>query len=134
LNGLTDREYLAEIDWAMPASDFFYGIDSTSTLTCLSDRFRWRIITADGRAALLPDEPDRWAQVMADGWTDSLPEEFLPGFGKWCEARGVVLAQFELDSDSYPLILIEVGLFSTIQDLTAQTGYGLLHRWPRSLA
>lgn len=110
VDGLMARDRLCEIDWKEPPGDV------TSNL--------------DRLAALRPEQPGRWTWLAGAEWQGKLPEDFLPAIGKHLLEKGMALITLDIDSDSYPLMILPADRVQESQRLAALAGYGKILRLP----
>jgi hypothetical protein len=109
VDGLCARGKLIEVDWRGASEDVMLGIDRLSS----------------GQ----PLEANRWAWVDVGAWEERGTEDFLQAIGDWLGKRGLALASLNIQSDSYPLIILEAGRVEKSQQLAQQAGYGSIERW-----
>lgn len=104
VEGLIDREYVIEIDWATAAED-----------------------VADGIASLLSKhsyELHTWTLKIVEEWKDADTDIFLQVIGRRLEEHNLILAYIDIHSDSYPLIIVKRAHITKIQTLAQKAGYG----------
>jgi hypothetical protein len=104
LDGLRDRQRLAEVDWRADAGSVMDDVD--------------RLI-GDRRSVA-----QRWTWVDAEHWNQLLTGEFLQAVGDQLLRTGRMLAQFSEDSDSYPITVIDPDQLAELQRLARHSGYG----------
>ena len=79
---------------------------------------------------MLPDRstrPDRWAWPAQ--WEDKLPHEVLPAIAARLAEEGLAVLTIDIDSDSYPLMVLPVGQVAECQRLAQAAGYGTITNW-----
>lgn len=105
LDGLMERNKLVELDWRMEPIHVMAYLDR-----------------------LLPDEvrtAHRWDWVEVAYWhTQASTGDFLNAIGARLSVQGFVLACFFLQTDSYPLTLVEEDRFEKARRLAQETRYG----------
>ena len=98
MNGLEDRGRLRELDWKEAPEDVTWKIDHL-----LADR---------------PLQPDRWAWVATAEWEEKLPHDLLPAIAaRLAAAEGLAVVTLDIDSDSYPIMVLPVDQVETCQRL-----------------
>jgi hypothetical protein len=107
VNGLEARGRLHELDWKEAPEDVAWKIDQL-----LPDR---------------PVQPDRWAWLAE--WEDKLPHELLPAIAARLAEEGLAVLTIDIDSDSYPLLVLPVGQVEECQRLAQVAGYGTITDW-----
>jgi hypothetical protein len=108
-DGLGDRDLLREIDWKEAHADVTWKLDQLT--------------------ALRPALPDRWTWLDGAEWADKIPEAFLPAIGKHLLQGGLALVTFDIDSDSYLLMVLPTDRVQEGQDLAERAGYGTISQW-----
>ena len=109
VNGLEDRGRLRELDWKEAPDDVTWKVDH-----------------------LLPDQPvrpDRWAWVATAEWEEKLPHDLLPAIAAHLAAEGLTVVTLDIDSDSYPMMVLPVGQVERCQELAQLAGYGTITDW-----
>jgi hypothetical protein len=107
VSGLANRGRLRELDWKEAPEDVAWKIDHL-----LSDR---------------PMQPDRWAWLAE--WEDKLPHELLPAIAARLAPEGLAVVTLDIDSDSYPMMVVPVGQVEVCQRLAQIAGYGTITDW-----
>jgi hypothetical protein len=109
VDGLEDRGRLRELDWKEAPDDVTWKIDH-----------------------LLPDQParpDRWAWVARAEWEEKLPHDLLPAITARLAAEGLTVVTLDIDSDSYPMMVLPVDQVARCQQLAQLAGYGTITDW-----
>jgi hypothetical protein len=109
VNGLEDRGRLRELDWKEAPDDVTWKIDHL-----LRDR---------------PLQPDRWAWVATAEWEEKLPHDLLPAIAARLAAEGLTVVTLDIDSDSYPMMVLLADQVGTCQRLAQLAGYGTVTDW-----
>jgi hypothetical protein len=107
VNGLAARGRLHELDWKEASEDIAWKIDR-----------------------LLPNRAtraDRWAWLAQ--WEDKLPHEVLPAIAARLAEEGLAVVTIDIDSDSYPMMVLPVGQVEECQRLAQAAGYGTITNW-----
>jgi hypothetical protein len=108
-DGLGERDLLREIDWKEAHEDVTWKLDQLT--------------------ALRPPRPDRWTWLDNAEWADKIPEAFLPAIGKHLLESGLALLTFDIDSDSYLLMVLSADRVAECQHLAERAGYGTISQW-----
>jgi hypothetical protein len=109
VDGLEDRGRLRELDWKEAPEDVTWKIDHS-----------------------LPDHPvqaDRWAWVATAEWEEKLPHDLLPAIATRLAAEGLTVVTLDIDSDSYPMMVLPVDQVEKCQQLAQLAGYGTITDW-----
>jgi len=104
VEGLIDRGYLVELNWATAAEDVAAGI-----------------------AFLLSNHspaPHAWISAITERWKDADTDVFLQVIGQRLGEETLVLACIDINSDSYPLIIVQREQIVQLQALAQIAGYG----------
>jgi hypothetical protein len=104
VDGLTMQNRLVEIDWNTELEDITWNID--------------QLLQAES------DEPNRWTWAETRIWEEKPTEEFLKAAADMFNKRGLALVYLDINSDSYPLLLIKVEQLAQSQKLAEEAGYG----------
>jgi len=107
VNELQERGRLHELDWKEAPEDVAWKTDH-----------------------MLPDRamrPDRWAWLAQ--WEDKLPHELLSAIAAHLAEEGLAVLTIDIDSDSYPLMVLPVGQVEECQRLAQVAGYGTITDW-----
>lgn len=102
VDGLWSRKKLVEIDWREAPEEIIEQLDP------LLDEYGSR--------------PNRWE--WADQEEDWDTEAFLLEIGRTIAADGLALACIDIESDSYPLLIVKSDTFDRARKLADESGYG----------
>lgn len=108
-DGLGDRDLMREIDWKEAHEDVTWKLDQLT--------------------ALRPARSERWTWLDGADWEDKIPEAFLPAIGKHLLQSGLALVTFDIDSDSYLLMVLPADRVAECQHLAERAGYGTISQW-----
>lgn len=109
VDGLEDRGRLRELDWKEAPEDVAWKVD-----------------------LLLPNQPaqpDRWTWIATTEWEDKLPHDLLPAIGARLAEGGLAVVTFDIDSDSYPIMILPIGQVEECRRLAQLAGYGTITDW-----
>ena len=106
IGGLASRGRLESLDWKEITEDSVYCIDKLFA------------------AATLP--PVQWDWVNLEFWQDKLPDRFLKAVNNHLVNSGLLLVYFDIDSDSFPIVLMEAARYPKAERLALEAGYSIL--------
>ncbi len=109
VNGLEDRGRLQELDWKEEPDDVTWKID--------------QLLPAQ------PVEPDRWAWVATAEWQEKLPHDLLPAIAARLVEEGLTVVTIDIDSDSYPMMVLPTDRVAECRRLAQLAGYGTITDW-----
>jgi hypothetical protein len=71
-----------------------------------------------------PPDPHAWISAITEKWKDADTDVFLQVIGRRPGEENLVLACIDLNSDSYPLIIVRREQIVQLQALAQTAGYG----------
>jgi hypothetical protein len=108
VNGLEDRGRVRELDWKEAPEDVAWKIDHL--------------------LANQPPQPGRWAWMASAEWEDKLPHDVLPAIAARLAEEGFTVVTIDIDSDSYPVMILPISQVGECQRLAQLAGY-LITDW-----
>ena len=69
-----------------------------------------------------------WAEATAE-WEEKLPHDLLPAIAARLAAEGLTVVTLDIDSDSYPMMVLPVDQVARCQQLAQLAGYGTIADW-----